>query len=145
MPLQIGLSWWSWARSALAPPARDAGLSRKPGELAYPSLVFDLPVSSALVPRLLATVRDLSRASPCRLDFMGLLSSCCPLWLIVRRLAPPAVAPGGLFASPRSFSRRSLPDVCAGSFRCWSLGFLFEIASGISVPRAPAASVPSSS
>src|SRR5438552_2724049 len=92
-PLQLGLFVVVLVLARLARAAARRRAEQEPSEQAT-ALVFELPVSSALVLALLATGWIYPEPPRVLLDVMGLLI-LLPAVMIVRMLASPAVAPPG--------------------------------------------------
>jgi potassium efflux system protein len=99
-----------------------------PGEPAA-GPVFELPVSSALVIALLATVWIYPSAPRVLMNVVGLLV-LLPAVLIVRRLASPAIAPA-VYALAAFFLVDRIRDLCAVVPMLEQWVFLFEMAFGI--------------
>jgi potassium-dependent mechanosensitive channel len=99
-----------------------------PGEPAA-GPVFELPVSSALVIALLATVWIYPSAPRVLMNVVGVLV-LLPAVLIVRRLASPAIAPA-VYALAAFFLVDRIRDLCAVVPMLEQWVFLFEMAFGI--------------
>ena len=127
-PLQLGLFVVVLVLARLARAAARRRAEQEPSEQAT-ALVFELPVSSALVLALLATGWIYPEPPRVLLDVMGLLI-LLPAVLIVRRLASPAVAPA-VYALAAFFLVDRVRDVCAVVPVLEQWVFLFEMVSGI--------------
>src|SRR5258708_34876491 len=128
VPLQIGLFVVVLVLGRLARAGARRRAEQEPGEQAT-ALVFELPVSSALVLALLATFWIYPEPPRVLLDAMGLLI-LLPAVLIVRRLASPAVAPA-VYALAAFFLVDRVRDVCAVVPVLEQWVFVFGMVSGI--------------
>jgi potassium efflux system protein len=128
VPLQIGLFVAVLVLGCLARAGARRRAEQAPSERAT-ALVFELPVSSALVLALLATVWIYPEPPRILMNVVGLLI-LLPAVLIVRRLASPAVVPA-VYALAAFFLVDRVRDVCAVVPLLEQWVFLLEMVSGI--------------
>jgi small-conductance mechanosensitive channel len=128
VPFQIGLLVVILVLGCLARAGARRRAEQDPSEQAT-ALVFELPISSALVVALLATVWIYPEPPRVVMDVVGLLI-LLPAVLIVRRLAAPAVVPA-VYALAAFFLVDRVRGVCAVVPVLEQWVFLLEMVSGI--------------
>jgi potassium-dependent mechanosensitive channel len=128
VPFQIALFVLVLVLARLGRASARRQLEHEPGKPS-PGQVFELPVSSALVIALLASVWIYPNAPRVLMNLVGVLV-LLPAVLIVRRLASPAIAPA-VYALAAFFLVDRIRDLCAVVPLLEQWVFLFEMASGI--------------